>query len=457
MKLESLHISRVPGIDQPFTIDNFGEGVNVIVGPNAIGKSSLCRVVRALLWAGVDSPRQTSAWAVFAKDGEQWRVARDGDRYKWEKNAVDVQPPPLPPPHLQNCFFLELRDLLELSDVAGYELAAQIRLQMAGGFDLDSVAKDFTVSSTVGRKERKQLDHAESKIRDGEREQRQLVGQEASLGELQAKLSVARDAQRNLKGIDKALDLENSNADLSEKHLELKRMPAVLGRLSGHELDQLKERETELENKRRELHEAESAHEAAESVVKETELSEPIDDAALAVWRGKAEELSSLEQALKALETEQSKLEAKTMQAAKLLRGRADVAPPVDVLSAAELYKFLREAQDIGAAEQAIRERLNLISDSEFSADDDARLQLLRGALESLRSWMRAPGPGFSDQYRAQLKRRNVSLILAALLILGGVVGAVLWHPFWSALFGIGLGNWRRRGMVYSVESSAHG
>ena len=152
MKLERLHISRVPGIDQPFTVDSIGPGINVIVGPNAVGKSSLCRTVRALLWADVEAPGQTSAWANFAADGKQWRVSLDGARHRWESDSGDVQLPALPAPHLQNCFFLELRDLLELSDNAGHEFAAQIRHQMAGGFDLDRVAKDFDHIASIGPK-----------------------------------------------------------------------------------------------------------------------------------------------------------------------------------------------------------------------------------------------------------------------------------------------------------------
>ena len=440
MKLESLHISRVPGIDQPFTVDDLANGMNVIVGPNGIGKSSLCRAVRALLWADIESSRQTSASATFSKDGEQWRVARDGDRHQWEKNGAAVQPPLLPPSHLQNCFFLQLPDLLKLSDIAGYELAAQIRLQMAGGFDLDGVLKDFSLSSTIGRKERKQLDDAESKIRDGVREQSQLVGQEASLSELQVNLNAARDAQHNLKSIEKALDLANFNAGLSDKNAEIENMPAVLDRLSGHELDQLRQQEEELENKRRELHRAESAREAAENMVKTTELSEPIDDAVLAVWRGRAEALSSLEQDVKALEAEQSKLEAGAVQAAKMLHGREDIVPSVDVCSVAKLYKFLREAQDLDATEQAILERLNLINDSEYSSDDDSRLQLLRSALESLRSWMRSPDPGSANQQQAQLKHRTASLVLGTLLLLSGGLGTFFWSPFFLVLSGLGLG-----------------
>ena len=50
MKLKRLRIDRLPGIDQPFEIESPGAGVHVIFGPNAIGKSSICRAVEGLYW-----------------------------------------------------------------------------------------------------------------------------------------------------------------------------------------------------------------------------------------------------------------------------------------------------------------------------------------------------------------------------------------------------------------------
>ena len=50
MKLRRLAIERLPGIDRPFELGELEDGLNIIVGPNGIGKSRLCGAVRALLW-----------------------------------------------------------------------------------------------------------------------------------------------------------------------------------------------------------------------------------------------------------------------------------------------------------------------------------------------------------------------------------------------------------------------
>ena len=81
MKLRKLIIDRLPGIDRSFELNQLGDGLNLIVGPNGIGKSRLCAVVRALLWRERSiKGGGLSASAVFEHQNETWRVERDGSR-----------------------------------------------------------------------------------------------------------------------------------------------------------------------------------------------------------------------------------------------------------------------------------------------------------------------------------------------------------------------------------------
>ena len=70
MKLRRLNIQQLPGIDTPFTIDNLGDGFHVIVGPNGIGKSSLCRALSALLWEDLDQTGHITATALLERGSE---------------------------------------------------------------------------------------------------------------------------------------------------------------------------------------------------------------------------------------------------------------------------------------------------------------------------------------------------------------------------------------------------
>ena len=49
LHLKQLSLTQMPGIAPPFTIDAEA-GVNLILGPNESGKSSIARAVRLLLW-----------------------------------------------------------------------------------------------------------------------------------------------------------------------------------------------------------------------------------------------------------------------------------------------------------------------------------------------------------------------------------------------------------------------
>ena len=49
MKLTSLTIRTLPGITPGFVLDDLSQGVNLVTGPNAVGKSSLIRALRYLV------------------------------------------------------------------------------------------------------------------------------------------------------------------------------------------------------------------------------------------------------------------------------------------------------------------------------------------------------------------------------------------------------------------------
>ena len=110
MRLKRLAIDRLPGIDQPFQIEAAGAGVHVIFGPNAIGKSSICRAVEGLYWDDRGPIGRTFVTGQFELDGETWWVERDGSRLRWSCRGEEKVPPGIPASHNHRCFFLRLRD-----------------------------------------------------------------------------------------------------------------------------------------------------------------------------------------------------------------------------------------------------------------------------------------------------------------------------------------------------------
>ena len=166
MKLKRLTINRLPGIDQPFEIDSPGAGVHVIFGPNAIGKSSICRAVEGLYWDDHGSTESTSVTGQFELDGDTWWVEREGSRLRWRCAGEDRVPPSIPGSHHHRCFFLRLRDLIDPSLDGTHDIASEIRRQMSGGFDLHQIVENFFsgVRGRHGRRQRNEFNAAAKEV-----------------------------------------------------------------------------------------------------------------------------------------------------------------------------------------------------------------------------------------------------------------------------------------------------
>ena len=154
MRITRLDVRRLPGIDAPFIVEDLAPGLNVVLGPNASGKTSLRRAVLATLWPGAHGLRPVHVVSLWEDAGAELRAELDGG-VGWQRDGADVEPPRVPAPELARCYSLGLPDLLEVAGGTERELVQRVRLQMAGGYDVGAVAGRFTVGKTHGRKEEK--------------------------------------------------------------------------------------------------------------------------------------------------------------------------------------------------------------------------------------------------------------------------------------------------------------
>src|ERR1700722_14797286 len=159
--LTELHIRELAGIDRPFSITSIQPGLNVVLGPNGSGKTSLCRAISALLWAG-PSQRGESIRAVWVDGGTRLEAARNSGVTTWTRDSIRENLPP-PPEYLAECFLIRMEDLLPVSRARG-SLESQIDLEMDGGFDLESLLKrqDARLSSTQLRDLKSAMKSAEA-------------------------------------------------------------------------------------------------------------------------------------------------------------------------------------------------------------------------------------------------------------------------------------------------------
>ncbi len=238
MRLLELRIDALPGVDEPFSLQAFAPGVNLLLGPNASGKSRVAHALRCLVDPEASRGEPIHVRGRFEHDGASWTAERIGDRCSWRKEGVAVAAPPLPDPTLLDAWFLRLEDLTEAGG-SDAEIARSLATELAGGVDLPAVRERLV---TIGPQRfgslRKDHDTARDARRRAEREASQLAHEHERLHEREAQLerSLARAAR--LPALDAALVALEAQARRTEVDARLATFPPGMARLhAGAEAD----------------------------------------------------------------------------------------------------------------------------------------------------------------------------------------------------------------------------
>ena len=213
MKITRITIHRLPGIERPFRIERIAPGLNIILGPNASGKSSLCRVIRQTLRPG-NPPSRTRARITWA-DGKKIFISELEGRVTWQRDGEDLPSPEVPPGYLARCYTLNLHDLLEDKNPGDHKLAEEIKVKMAGGYDLPAVEDLFRLKTNHARSEVKLLSEAEAEFSRLQNERRGLAEEEDRLGSLEKEREESRAAAQEMIALANAGELAKKREEVN--------------------------------------------------------------------------------------------------------------------------------------------------------------------------------------------------------------------------------------------------
>jgi len=300
VRLVELRVTHLPGVDAPFHVSDLAPGVTVVVGPNASGKSSMVRALRALWSSEVHSGDVVDVRAEFRQrtpDGAEvkYRASRVGATITWERDGLKVDPPPTPPEHLLNSYLISIETLMR-SGRTDTTIGDLLRREMTGGYDLKEARTSLVTTVKGHRGASFAFREAQRGLEKLERERRLLSERQAKRGELLQERARAEALAQEAHKYDLALALHGHLAELERAKANLEAMPEVLERLTGHEGQELAALREEHAKAAERREAASRALADARAALRDTGMAEvDLDRAAAASLQAAAAELQDLE------------------------------------------------------------------------------------------------------------------------------------------------------------------
>ena len=382
MHLRRLAIHALPGIEPGFTFEPPSAGINIVTGPNAIGKSSLARALQYLLESHGTDPPALSLEAEFDSGQARWQVSRNGSQIVWRCNGEAASRPALPGADRVGLFRLSVENLLDDSDANDKALAERLRRELHGNFDLGQprieIGRRFAVH------EARILADAGKARRRVEDEYVGLYRQEAELPALGRRIEMAAAASVRREHLEQALGLADAIDARKDRESALQRFPPDMDCLRGDELEQLEENEKRALRLNEELRDRRRDLETPEANLERTGLAQ----AAPA-----AEEVHAAEERLRQLDkksVERENARTAVAEAGAALRdvlahfNREDAPPRLD---SDAIQRAEGIAQPMMAAQnrrRELQEQLALAGE----APDAAQMERQRDGVEALRAWL---------------------------------------------------------------------
>jgi len=424
VKLRALNIERLAGLRHGLKLEpqHLDGRVRVLHGPNAIGKSSIVRALKALLW-DEDAPvtGRVEIEARFEIDGVEWTARRDGERTSWLRDGAPTSAPRLPAWSGASQMLMGLEDL---GLGAETDIQEHVQRELRGGYDVVAVETALRPGKQAGLVHSRALADAENALRLARAAQDSVVRESTKLDDLRRDLSAAREATRRVTRLECALELAQSKSELALAQAELDGLPDGLERLRGDEAEQLERIQKRLVDARTSLADARSAETRLSREIAQLGLADTIATAVLDELADRIAAVQEIEAPLRAAESALARARAREMAAALVFGAGADLdrLAGLDESLDAEVESFARDASALAQRQDEIRAQLATLEDAETVEPLESR------ATAALEDWLRTP-----DAPTVDARARRVLFVLAGLIFVLSIALAFV-HPAFASI-----------------------
>ncbi len=439
---ESVEVRRARGIGQGvvggggagFALAGLSPGVNLVHGPNGVGKSTVALCLQELLWPGKCNAGRVTAAGRLRNGSACWHLSLEAGHYDRLADMPDVGPA-----ELRHRYHLALHDLIT-DDASNAPFAKKIADESQGGYDLAAAAEKLGFQPKPSRPSGliNALRSAHAAVEQARRAEAAVFDKNDSLPGLRHEHAAAAAAERQATLRRQALACHAAEARCRQLAEELAALPPQVARLTGQERDQLNGLEARRQTLESRRTRADARAAAARQKLAELNLPEAgVDGNALDQLAAEGRRLAEVERELRQARTQLAEAKAKAQAAADRL------APHVCEAQLAELGRvalpgvsaFARKAERLRGQEAALAGQRQWLDHAEPAAETadtttaDTDLRTLYQGLGALGSWLATPAP-------AAAGRRNTTPTFAAAAVLGllALVLAFTVHLAWLAL-----------------------
>lgn len=386
--IKDISIKKIPGFNNGMQkIGPLSQHINIIVGPNASGKSSTARTIQDIIWKeNIGSIIVDANVSIGERD---WNIEIDNGFYRCQNEGQDDSLPSIPAYDESKRYFLALHELIKEDDK---NLAQEILRETIGGYNLEQAKKSLEYDykktpRSIGEYTR--YYNNSQKVDNIKREQENLSDKRAELSGLDKEYEKAKQ-DRDYKDLySKILRYkleEEKKRDLEEK---LKDFPKRMKKIKGDEYKNVENYNVNIKKAEQEI--LTNAKEFEDKKEELSNLNIPVggyDSIEIDKALNFIDRLGSLEKDIENREKDIASLqEERNISLNGLFSSlKEDALKELEIGDINKLDKFFEDANRVIGNEKRIKDRLKELEDRKKTAG--LNKERISSGIEHLVNWL---------------------------------------------------------------------
>lgn len=436
LHFESLHVRRMPGItDGGFPLEELSKGINIIYGPNGIGKSTTALALQTILWPHITANGADLA-AEFSLDEEKWSVIVQSGNTKCRRGDQRAEHPIPGDPEERYRYHLALHELIKERNES---FAQSILKASQGNFDLIAAAEELKFTEKPSRKDKllKALRTAKTAVINAAGKQHHVMDLDGKLAGLEEDRTKADKASKQVRLLEQARELDEARAEYDRAKNKIKCFPEWMSALTGGEVEIINSYPHRLNDLEEEKKKQEGRITTAKEVQTARNLPKgPIPPAEIAKLTGQCGTLRDLNQdinnaASKLAESKKTEKEIRQRLGKTISDKQLEELDRIQSSELSGLSTFAEKTERVRARERVIAERARWFDHKPSDIDQKP----LTDAITCLANWLASPESANGGRQRWSWAAWG----MAGLVSLQGILLAILHHWSWAFLAPISL------------------